>query len=83
MQLIDGAVLRRAQVPAANAAGSEIETFALGFDGYAAFGNRLGALTNDLRGCLFFEQRRWRHQMSRPADSRPCPTEFSQAEFIR
>lgn len=79
MQLIDSAALKRAHVPGPNAPWSDIEAFALTFNGHARFGNTLGELTSEhrrngtipatldeLRGCLFFEQRRWRHQGSRP-----------------
>lgn len=79
MQLIDNADLKRAQVPGPNATWAEIEAFAVTFDGYRRFGNRLDALTSEhrrngtvpesldeLRGCLFFVQRVLRHQMSRP-----------------
>lgn len=71
--------LRRAQVPAPDAPWEAIEPFALTFDGYAKLGQRLGELAekhlaagtvpddlDELRGCLFFEQRRWRHFQSRP-----------------
>ncbi|MBM4779442.1 MAG: hypothetical protein GQE15_17180 [Archangiaceae bacterium] len=79
MQLIDTAQLKRAQVPGRSATWAQLEAFALTFDGYARFGNRLGDLTaehrrsgtvpstpDELRGCLFFVQRVLRHQMSRP-----------------
>jgi len=79
VQLIENAELKRAQVPGPNATWAEIEPFALTFNGYARFGNRLDELTSEhrrngtvpstldeLRGCLFFVQRVLRHQMSRP-----------------
>lgn len=82
MQLIDTAQLKRAHVPGPNATWAQIEAFAVTFNGYARFGNRLGDLTSEhrragtvpstldeLRGCLFFVQRVLRHQMSLP-DSR-------------
>ncbi len=58
-------------IPFPTATWDEIERFALTFDGYAAAGSfeacaeianaqRRETLT-DLRTCLFFEQRRWRH----------------------
>ena len=66
-------------IPGPNATLAEIEAFALTFNGYARIGPRLGELAShhlrngtipstldELRGCLFLEQRRWRHQMSRP-----------------
>ncbi len=62
------------KIPADDAPWVDIETFALTFDGYEAFGNALVEISNrhmnagtvpstleELRGCLFFEQRRWRH----------------------
>lgn len=71
--------LRRAQVPAPDAPWEDIERFALTFDGYATLGKRLAEVAerhltagtapddlDELRGCLFFEQRRWRHALSRP-----------------
>ncbi len=68
-----------ARVPGPNASWAELEAFAVTFDGYARFGKGLDALASqhrrngtipssldELRGCLFFEQRLWRHWMSRP-----------------
>lgn len=63
--------LMSVDIPAADADWEVIEEFALSFDGYEACGSfekcaeianvrRHGSLT-DLRTCLFFEQRRWRH----------------------
>jgi hypothetical protein len=63
--------LKAADVPEPNADWSTISTFALTFDGYGVHGSfeecaeiaqarRTESLT-DLRTCLFFEQRRWRH----------------------
>lgn len=68
---IANAELTLADVPAAEADWETIQRFALTFDGYAASGSsdkcaevanarRHGSLT-ELRTCLFFEQRRWRH----------------------
>jgi hypothetical protein len=58
-------------LPAANATWSEIAKFALRFNGYEVQGSleRCAEIANsrkhdsvaDLRTCLFFEQRRWRH----------------------
>lgn len=72
-------VLKRAQVPPPGASWDAIEAFALTFDGYAAFGNKLGELAekhraagtvptdlDELRACLFLEQRSWRHAGSVP-----------------
>lgn len=72
-------LLKRAQVPPPGASWDAIQAFALTFDGYAAFGNKLGELAQrhraagtvptdleELRGCLFYEQRAWRHAMSVP-----------------
>ena len=66
-------------IPGPNATWAEIEAFAVTFNGYARIGPRLGELArhhlrngtipstlDELRGCLFLEQRRWRHQMSWP-----------------
>jgi hypothetical protein len=76
--ILNGELLRRL-VPAQAAPWEEIERFALTFDGYRAFGNRLDELASrhnqagtvpsdlaELRGCLFFEQRSWRHAQCRP-----------------
>jgi hypothetical protein len=65
-------------VPSADADWFEIEEFALTFDGYKAHGsfdacaqianNRLHNTLTNLRTCLFFEQRRWRHFGENPDD---------------
>lgn len=62
--------LRADKIPPADADWSAIQRFALTFDGYGHWGQRecadvansrrQGTLT-ELRTCLFFEQRRWRH----------------------
>jgi len=59
------------RIPDEGADWSEIGEFALTFDGYEAFGSfdRCAEIANarkhytlsELRACLFFEQRRWRH----------------------
>lgn len=65
------------QVPGDTAEWRELESFALSFDGYAAFHGRLDELSalaarhlsagtvpetlDELRACLFFHQRSWRH----------------------
>lgn len=63
--------LRVEDVPPPDADWAAISTFALSFDGYAVQGSfercaeianaRRSESLNDLRTCLFFEQRRWRH----------------------
>jgi hypothetical protein len=68
--------LRTADVPEPTADWSTISTFALSFDGYGVHGSfeRCAEIANahrtesltDLRTCLFFEQRRWRHFGERP-----------------
>jgi superfamily II DNA or RNA helicase len=61
---------RAEDVPGPEASWGEIQRFALAFDGYAALGSeRCAAVANarnpqnleELRACLFFEQRRWHH----------------------
>lgn len=67
------------EIPKPGATWREIEAFALTFDGYKVIGPRLGELAqrhreartvpedlNELRGCLFLEQRSWRHVQSVP-----------------
>lgn len=57
-------------IPDDAASWSEIQQFSLTYDGYKERGeaecvrianNRIHATLDDLRTCLFFEQRRWRH----------------------
>lgn len=58
-------------IPTPDDGWQQICDFALTFDGYAACGNfekcadianaRRNETLTDLRTCLFFEQRRWRH----------------------
>jgi hypothetical protein len=70
-QLIPTAKLRLEDLPGPSASWSEISEFALTFDGYAeaeSFENaarianeRRCESLQDLRMCLFFEQRRFRH----------------------
>lgn len=60
-----------AMIPSATASYGEIEEFALTYDGYNSCGSfeKCAEIANaqrhssldDLRTCLFFEQRRWRH----------------------
>lgn len=58
------------KLPAADANWESIQRFALTFDGYAAWpegvcatiaNDRRSSTLTELRTCLFFEQRRWRH----------------------
>jgi hypothetical protein len=63
--------LKIEDIPPPEADWMEISKFALTFNGYAAHGSfqecakianaRRHESLNDLRTCLFFEQRRWRH----------------------
>ena len=65
------------KIPRASANWNAIQRFALTFDGYAAWpdgmcaeianARRTGTLT-ELRTCLFYEQRRWRHFGEVPDD---------------
>lgn len=82
MTTLSNTDLRRAQVPAPQASWQDIEHFALTFDGYKSIGQRLAALADqhraagtvpteldELRGCLFHEQRKWRHFQSAPDEA--------------
>ena len=70
-QEIPSETLKSTDVPEAGAAWSEIQEFALTFNGYSFWNgfDRCAAIANakqpqnltELRTCLFFEQRRWRH----------------------
>lgn len=71
MRKIANKDLTLADIPSLDAAWEELGEFALTFDGYEVWGSfekcadiansqRQESLT-DLRTCLFFEQRRWRH----------------------
>lgn len=63
-------------IPSARAKWQTIEMFALTFDGYKRWGGsrKCAAVANarrdrtldELRTCLFFEQRRWRHFAETP-----------------
>jgi hypothetical protein len=63
--------LRSALIPSQNADWAAVERFALTFNGYEYWGSneRCGDIANarrqstltEIRTCLFFEQRRWRH----------------------
>lgn len=68
-----------APFPGVNASWPKVRRYALGFDGYAWWGSTRACARfatamrepslNDLRSCLFFEQRRWRH-LARTPDRR-------------
>jgi len=68
---IDDAALTAADIPSPNADLDTVWRFALTFDGYGIWGSfekcaqianaRLNGSLIELRTCLFFEQRRWRH----------------------
>jgi hypothetical protein len=70
-KLISNENLQPSDIPLSSAEWQEIAQFALTFDGYKANGSfdacskianvRRHETINDLRTCLFFEQRRWRH----------------------
>ena len=76
---ISHADLKRAQLPGPRSSWEEIQIFALTFNGYERIGERLTELANrhleagtvpsdipELRGCVFFEQRRWHAQDDNP-----------------
>ncbi len=66
------------RVPGPDASWDQIEAFALTYDGYTTQGSfekcaeianaRRNDSLGDLRTCLFFEQRRWRHFGEMPDD---------------
>ena len=71
MREISNKDLALSDIPTPEASWGELGEFALTFDGYSVWGSfdkcaeianarRRESLT-DLRTCLFFEQRRWRH----------------------
>jgi len=71
MRKIANHELRVTQIPRTDSMWEEIQEFALTFDGYKSWGSfekcaevanaqRDDTLT-EMRTCLFFEQRRWRH----------------------
>jgi hypothetical protein len=79
MTEISDADLRLIDIPSSDAELGEIGAFALTFNGYEHWGSfekcaeianakRHDSLT-DLRTCLFFEQRRWRHCGFEPDDA--------------
>ena len=69
MRSIDNEDLRVEDIPEPDATWDALQRFALTFDGYGVFGDACGEIANarrhttlsELRGCLFFEQRRHRH----------------------
>lgn len=71
MEKIENIRLTLEDVPPPNAGWQEIQEFALTFDGYQFWGSfeKCAEIANahrnhslvELRTCLFFEQRRWRH----------------------
>jgi hypothetical protein len=71
MERISTRALKPCDVPAKGARWAKIEQFALTFDGQKHWGSlgrcaqianaRRARTLNELRTCLFFEQRRWRH----------------------
>jgi len=80
MKALTNEQLEVSQVPGPGSRWIEIEQFAVTFNGVAAFGNRLAELANrhaaagtvptdlsELRGCLYFEQRRYRHFQEIPS----------------
>ena len=92
---ISNEALELANLPPANAGWKEIERFALTLNGYEAIGQRLGDLADgharagtrpedltELRGCLFFEQRRWR-QFDEPPQGKPMEHIVGLLEAIR
>jgi hypothetical protein len=94
-QSIPNEALQPTDVPPADAGWKEIERFALTFNGYAEIGLRLGDLADEharsgtvptdlgeLRGCLFFEQRRWR-RFDAPPGGKPMEHVSRLLEAIR
>ena len=71
--------LRAEKLPPADADWDAIQRFALTFDGYKRWGDaeKCGEIANarrhstmtELRTCLFFEQRRWRHFGAEPDEA--------------
>ena len=95
METISNEALAPSDVPPLDAPWKDIEKFALTFNGYEAIGQRLGDLANshaqagtvpvdltELRGCLFFEQRRWR-QFEEPPHGKPMEHIHRLLEAIR
>lgn len=70
--------LKLSDIPAPGATWTQIGEFALTFDGYEYWGSfeKCAEIANghnpqdliELRTCLFFEQRRWRHYGLTPED---------------
>ncbi|MFM7815913.1 MAG: hypothetical protein ACKPGI_02980 [Verrucomicrobiota bacterium] len=71
MDLIPNETLRPEDIPGPGAEWPDLAAFALTFDGYGVWDSfercaeianeRRGETLTELRTCLFFEQRRWRH----------------------
>lgn len=87
--------LELAHIPPSDGDWKEIERFALTLNGYEAIGQRLGDLADEharegtlpvelteLRACLFFEQRRWRH-FEAPPEGKPMAHILRLLEAIR
>lgn len=92
---ISNEALDLAQIPPADADWKVIERFALTLNGYQEIGHRLGELADtharegtlpveltELRACLFFEQRRWRH-FEAPPQGKPMTHILALLEAIR
>ncbi len=66
--------LQASMIPRPTAGWDAIQRFALTFDGYKRWGDECGVIANarrqgtltELRTCLFYEQRRWRHFGEKP-----------------
>ena len=92
---ISNEALELAHLPPADAGWKQLEAFALTLNGYEAIGQRLGDLAEgharagtvpedltELRGCLFFEQRRWR-KFDEPPAGKPMEHIHRLLEAIR
>jgi hypothetical protein len=92
---VSNEALELASIPRSDGGWKEIEKFALTLNGYEALGQRLGELAEtharagtlpveltELRGCLFFEQRRWR-QFEEPPEGKPMEHILRLLEAIR
>ncbi len=80
METIPDDQLRDKDIPSPNADWDAIQQFALTFDAYHHWGSfekcaeiansRKASTLTELRTCLFFEQRRWRHFGNAPEGKR-------------